>query len=70
MARRGDDVLMATVHAPDLAPEARDALVAGVAAVALASAVGPDPGPRPDAGAGDTRPPPPAGAGASTRGDK
>jgi hypothetical protein len=63
MARRGGDVLMVTVHAPDLEPAARDGLAAHVAAVALgaagrtvaAAAAAPPPGPR------DRPPPPPAG---------
>ena len=60
MARRGGDVLMVTVHAPDLEPAARDDVAARVAAVALGAARGtaavlaaaPPPGPR-------DRPPPP-----------
>ncbi len=62
MARRGRDVLMVTVHAPDLEPAARDGFAARVADAALGAghtaatpAAGPPPGPR------DRPPPPPAG---------
>jgi hypothetical protein len=44
MARRGDDVLMVTVHAPDVAPEGRDDLAARVAALALGAVAAAAPG--------------------------
>ena len=54
MARRGDSVLMVTVHAPELDPDGRDDLAARLAALALAD--GADASVPP----GPSRPPPPA----------